>query len=211
VALGLAYEIKSTVRAGRPVTFARWWCAQCGAHEDITINAASKHNPESYARFAANHGWSADAFKKRQCICPKCLDEAAQRKAVKKGENVVKLSAVNDINPAARKPSPEEKARIRAKLDALFDDSKGLYLDSASDQTIGRELDLPWAWVQQVREAAYGPLRVDPELAALKAQIEQAQKIADEAVRVAQEAAKHVATALGAVADHMRKKGLVAR
>lgn len=75
--------------------------------------------------------------------------------------------------------TPSQKSRIRQKLDGLFDDEKGCYLEGYSDQKIGKELDLPSALVGQVRETAYGPIRVDPALANMAREIEAAQSRVD--------------------------------
>jgi hypothetical protein len=86
------------------------------------------------------------------------------------------------IAPAAAAPkqatklTTAQRLRIRSLLDKHFDDEAGCYLDGYSDQRIGAEVDVPWALVTKVREAAYGPIRVDPEIAALRAEIAQARR-----------------------------------
>ena len=84
-----------------------------------------------------------------------------------------------------REPTGDERFRIRGLLDSHFDDKAGCYLSDWSDQKIGTDLNLPWAIVAKIREAAYGPIRVDPEVAklasehaALKARLAQAQETA---------------------------------
>ena len=79
---------------------------------------------------------------------------------------VVALPAPN--KDTHRNPSPSDKTRIRQYLDGHFDDSNGCYLDGASDQSGGQELGVPWAWVQDLREVAYGPLRENPVLTSLR-------------------------------------------
>lgn len=71
---------------------------------------------------------------------------------------------VAEILADARDATPAEKAAIRRKLDETFDDDAGMYLDGASDQSIGTALNIPWSLVRRVREAAYGPIRSDPQL-----------------------------------------------
>ena len=78
----------------------------------------------------------------------------------------------SSLTPLAKAVAPDSKTRIRALLDKHFDDSRGAYLDGYSDQRVGAELDVPWKAVADLREVAYGPLREDPEVAAIKASIE---------------------------------------
>jgi hypothetical protein len=82
------------------------------------------------------------------------------------------IASSSSLTPMAKAVAPDSKTRIRALLDKHFDDSRGAYLDGYSDQRIGTELEVPWKAVADLREVAYGPLREDPELAAIKATIE---------------------------------------
>jgi hypothetical protein len=61
--------------------------------------------------------------------------------------------------------------RIRHKLDEVFDDSKGMYLDGYCDQRVAEDLKLPRKMIEQIREAAYGPIRTDPEIDQLRTDI----------------------------------------
>ena len=63
----------------------------------------------------------------------------------------------------ARRPSPEERLRIRTALDGCFDDARGMFLLGMSDERIAEEAGVPAVWVSDIREAAYGPVRVDAE------------------------------------------------
>lgn len=56
-------------------------------------------------------------------------------------------------------------------LDGHFDEARGMYLEGYSDQRIGKELNIPWACVTQMREAAYGPILVDTEVENLRAKV----------------------------------------
>lgn len=69
---------------------------------------------------------------------------------------------------------PAVRTAIRNKLDAHFDDSRGLYLDGQSDHRIAEELDVPALAVSTLREMAYGPLTADPALDEVTAVLAQA-------------------------------------
>lgn len=62
-----------------------------------------------------------------------------------------------------REPTPNDRLAIRQKLDGCFDDAAGNYLGGESDETIAKALNCPRAWVTNIREAAYGPIRVSAE------------------------------------------------
>jgi len=75
------------------------------------------------------------------------------------------------ITAELREPTPAEKRAIRAALDANFDEDKGAYLTGWSDQRVGETCNLPWRMVEKLRESAYGPLRVDPVIVAVQAEL----------------------------------------
>lgn len=100
----------------------------------------------------------------------------------------------------------DERVGVRNLLDTHFDDKAGAYLNSYSDQRIGKEVNVPWAAVAKMREAAYGPLKSNPELDAIAKMIEtmetklksldaivvDARKAADRAITVANTAVETV-------------------
>jgi hypothetical protein len=57
---------------------------------------------------------------------------------------------------------------IRRLLEENFDDSLGEYLEGSDDQTVALAAKVPRVHVTTIREAAYGPIRVDPALAAAR-------------------------------------------
>ena len=86
-----------------------------------------------------------------------------------------------------REITAAQKQRIRALLDKHFDDSAGAYLDAMSDQKVAEAVGVPRVHVETLREAAYGPIRVTPEMAEARAELEAVRKLlADEAARMAE-------------------------
>lgn len=61
-----------------------------------------------------------------------------------------------------------QRQKVRSLVDDHFDDERGCYAIGWSDQRIGKEVGVPWALVTQLREAAYGPILIDPEVDALR-------------------------------------------
>ena len=70
-----------------------------------------------------------------------------------------------------REPTPNERLKIRGLLDLHFDDAVGNYLGGQSDAMIAEAVAVPRAIVERMREAAYGPIRANPEVVALQAEI----------------------------------------
>ena len=77
-------------------------------------------------------------------------------------------TAVQEEAPSAElKPralTVEERAAVRALLDRHFDDERGAYVIGYSDKRVGIEAEVPWRAVTNLREAAYGPILIDPEM-----------------------------------------------
>lgn len=147
---------------------ARLTCAKCGGHEAITVKSTND-NPELIAKLFIARGWSASPWRMSACICPACMSARPKSDPESKLRNMrvvpmTEKTKVAEILADARDATPAEKAAIRRKLDETFDDDAGMYLDGASDQSIGTALNIPWSLVRRVREAAYGPIRSDPQL-----------------------------------------------
>lgn len=162
------YQVLSLADGGQRRQIARIKCARCDAHEDWTISGS--HNPERACKAFRAMGWECDWSHPTRIACPSCVAERAARRGGDRIEDkVVTLQQPKATTMA--EPTQDQRLRIRALLDKHFDDAKGFYLDGYSDQRIGAEVNVPWAIVQKIREAAYGPIKGDPELDAIKAAI----------------------------------------
>lgn len=155
---------------------ARFQCTRCPT--TIDVRPSDPLNPEGCAKRAIQQGWEADGYRPSVARCPSCC--APTRKPASnppeapqpRKESAAPMAPPDPAKPPAlRDPTQAERMKIRAILDRQFDDSQGCYLDGYSDQKIGEELGIPWAMVSRLREAAYGPIRVDPVIAALRSAI----------------------------------------
>ncbi len=63
--------------------------------------------------------------------------------------------------------TPDQKAALRREMDATFDDAIGRWLDGNSDHLVSEKLGIPRFIVTEYRELSYGPLKEDPEIAAI--------------------------------------------
>lgn len=162
------FEIITRIEEGRRNSFARFNC-RCGNHEDFRI-FMHPLNPEAMAKKASAHGWDASGYQKGRARCPIC------KNTKEKGESPKENDVSEKVTKLPRAVTPDDKRRVREKLDKHFDDSTGRYLDGFSDQKVAEALNIPRVIVEGVREAAYGPLRGNPELDTLKADIEAAHK-----------------------------------
>lgn len=167
-------------------------CDECSASNERPISArAGRLDVFATVAAAVADGWVADPHRPA-AECPAC---AQQRRARRAGDKPTKptttapgephamtsSTAAIAIPPAAAKPAPlprdptqAERQKIRTILDSHFDDAAGCWLEGYSDQRAGEECNVPWSLVTRIREAAYGPIRVDPEVTALMAAIKQA-------------------------------------
>lgn len=162
---------------GRLQPFARFVCVSCQAHFETKFPYAGKRDGPILVERAERLGWEIKGGRLR---CPACA-KARERPPPKRTDIVVlatallekKQMAVSPI-PVARAPSADQRQRIRALLDANFDDAKGRYLEGFSDQKIADDLSVPRVFVEQIREAAYGPIRVSPDAEKLGQEIKAA-------------------------------------
>jgi len=61
---------------------------------------------------------------------------------------------------------------LRGLLDRHFDAYDAMYLAGLSDQALAERVNVPRVVVERMREAAYGPIRVSPEMVAIRTDAE---------------------------------------
>jgi hypothetical protein len=163
-------------------TLARFTCEQCQATTEEFVASGQPLDPEGLAKRAARKGWLAEARSRGRTLCPRCKANKPKNdpdSEIKK----VKQMTVTPIKPIAevREPTTDQRVQIRNLLDKHFDDAKGKYLDGMSDQKVAEAANVPRAIVERMRETAYGPIRVDPEVAAIQALVAELGKQVDAA------------------------------
>lgn len=135
-------------------------CAKCGRTEELVWNR--HNNPQSIAKLFERKGWRFDVYAPSRCVCPVCLGAGGPKRGG------CGMGFPNKVAVGELEATPAQKRRIREMLDGQFDEERGCWLDGFSDQSVAEKLDLPRLLVTQVREAAYGPIRSDPEVEAMR-------------------------------------------
>lgn len=149
-------------------------CSGCGAVGSVPSAAP----PEAAKKTLERRGWVFRTTEKM--FCPAC---AESRKGPKTMSNAPSRPPVLAAVPAptaapAAPPTPprqmtaEEKRRVREALLTHFDDEMGRYTIGWDDARVAKETATPAASVATFREIVFGPLRPDPEIAAIKAEID---------------------------------------
>lgn len=154
--------------------FGRFICRECPAELDIPL--MSPPNPEKMCILARQRGWLTNVHKPTAVFCPKCQGPT------KKPENALLNLPSNNIPETKviemtvkpveiRQPTNEERVRIRNYLDKSFDDAAGCYLDDMNDARIAELVGVPRVVVERLRETAYGPLLLTPEMVKLRVEM----------------------------------------
>ena len=139
--------------------------------------------PAIVVKKAAVARWEADTDRRARCRCPAHAKRAHAKetdvKPAPMNPPVPKEAASNvmTLKPppvasavAVPTPSKDHRISIRLLLDTHFDDSTGMYLDGMTDEKVALQVGVAPAVVERIREAAYGPIRVDTELVELREQ-----------------------------------------
>jgi hypothetical protein len=167
-------------------TVAQFRCVSCSATVDTPVKAGSPLEPETYAKRVALKGWQAWPFKKAKTYCPDCLKPAAKNNPDSELRKVIPMTA--PIVPSAvaapklvsvAPPTSAQRHQVRQHLDKNFDDDAGCYLDGLSDQRVAEMVGVPRIVVEQMREAAYGPIKLDPVVAGMRNEVAQAKRDLD--------------------------------
>jgi hypothetical protein len=160
--------------AGGASTLARFQCVECGATHDEHIISGRPLNVEGLAKRAEAKGWKADARRRNRCWCPRCAGPTAKPKTPDTGTGKV-IPMAPQVAPI-RDITSDQRLRVRALLDKHFDDGPGAYLDGMSDEKVAEQAAVPRIHVERIREAAYGPIRITPEMAEARAELEELRK-----------------------------------
>ena len=202
----LSYTLIQTRESGIPRTHARVNCSRCRAHLEVNILSGDNHLT-LVERHARNAGWLFNKNVASKCVCPSCYlgDHAEPEKdappsqpipetalaaafvaAVNKETQVMPQSIPPRLGsslPSGPKPigapTPQQKMKMREQLDGFYDENLKGYLDGHTDKTIADLCGVPWAWVRDLRDVAYGPLEVDAELQEIREQHRQLGEMRD--------------------------------
>lgn len=99
-----------------------------------------------------------------------------------------------------RKPDRETKRKINDAIGGAWDDSRGRYLANNSDELIARDLSVPRAWVEDIREEFYGDSGGNAEM-------DDFAKVLDEKIKAVEKlytTAIEVADKYGKIVDEMK-------
>lgn len=181
-------------------------CATCPNVGKLPIVAIG-NNPEKIEKMFVRLGWDCNVHKPRLNFCPKCVRQRVIRaedenpKPTRTGGAVLTdapplrgprdaVVAFSDLRAGTRTSSSpkedkmsikdlsaEQKAALRRALDANFDDSTGRFIGDVSDHSISEKLNIPRLTVIEFREASYGELKEDPEIAAFVQQMADAKRV----------------------------------
>jgi RNase P subunit RPR2 len=125
-------------------------CKKCNEKYSFEQSGSpGKKNPNIVVKRLKHIGWEL-RLDKTKATCPKCV-EKRRMPVVKKAEEL-------------KRPEGRVIAEIHASLYEYFDSDKGEFLKGQSDQTIGKNLDVGWKYVKDIREEVYGKLKKDPEV-----------------------------------------------
>lgn len=137
----------------------------------------------------------------------RCLGALAEFKPMPSERPAMKvIVAVGAVSPLAQ----ADRQRIKTALDKHFDDGAGQYLDGKSDQIIADSLGVPRIHVERIREAAYGPIRVTPQMLSLKAEIEAHGNRITEAIKKAEFAIEAAGDLLNLLRERARDNDALA-
>ncbi len=167
-----SYEVATTFAHGHYQRAARFVCAGCGADKFYPLKGKTVP-PDVAANWLSRDGWRSDAHSKTAIRCPACIAGRERHSLTSEPPSAKVIKMAEPAKSVPRELTQAERLRVRAILDKHFDDAAGCWLDGYSDQKAGEEAAVPWAHVTKIREAAYGPIRVDPEIAGLRAELTQ--------------------------------------
>jgi len=140
-------------------------CGECDAVE--TIHMDPQCRPDLIVKKFNLKGWKADERNPARNLCPLCQGAKPQETPVE-----TPMPREDVMADMPKGPTHEQRKRIAQHLRGVFDEQRGRYLESHNDQTVGQELQVPWAWVRECRDLLGFEIKIDPEVEALRNEFE---------------------------------------
>ncbi|SHF01710.1 hypothetical protein SAMN02745157_1447 [Kaistia soli DSM 19436] len=160
-------------------------CGNCGARGHVPSRGATGRGmpPEAINRMFRAKGWELGiaAFSERcpDCVAAAKISETMEEPAMPEIKSPNSIAAIAALPATApRSITPDDRRLIFVKLGDVYDDGAGGYVVGWTDKRVSQDLGCPLAWVSEVREQMFGPLKANPEILAL---LEECRRILDKA------------------------------
>lgn len=165
------FEPATVVYGDKRVRGAAAVCGKCGERGSVQSRESVGDREDAIvAHKMRGLGWHIGKTAKDH-RCPACC---------KGGPAKITPIFQATLSPAAeppRAPSPDDKQIIFEKLRDVYAGGRAGYSGDWTDKRVAEDLGVPWAWVSEVREFAFGPERsnpvIDEQLAQARAVVEQ--------------------------------------
>lgn len=143
---------KCEFEAGHPVYYWEPTCSGCDRVERVKCHKPNEHPVIVEKRLQAL-GWRVG----QRLLCPDCLT-ARKSRPEPEAQPMSKTQPFLAIDPVVaveepRKPTPEDRRRVREALMDVYDEEACRYRVDGSDAKLAAKLDVPRIWVTELREA----------------------------------------------------------
>lgn len=152
----------------------------CGFEGFIIDSSPSGLPPEAVARKLGQRGWDIGRTAAHD-RCPRCSGRSSRtpltppqkraafcriagvaragspKEPIMTATNAHVADALGVAAEAPREPTREDKRKIVDRLDRVYAVGEDRYTKNHSDETVAKFLDVPPAWVAQLRDDLYGP------------------------------------------------------
>lgn len=153
MSLGRTFPEETIDHGGERVRAMVITCAECGAVAYFPAMQTGPRRPPSMARKSfQNKGWVVGSGPRKD-FCPHHAAPAAR-----KGRS--SMPAASSKADAPRTMTREERGIIFAKIGDVYSGER--YVTPWTDQKVADDLNVPRAWVSEVRDAFYGPEGSNP-------------------------------------------------
>lgn len=151
-------------------------CSECPVFQDISANTNNGSRAhDDLLKIWDRGGWHVGR-QASQDLCSACQTKhrLARKQPAQPKETAPMNASPTSIADIARRVASattepremsfEDRRIILSKLQETYVDEKVGYGPGWTDQRIGQDLGIPWAWVSALREANFGPVRDNEEI-----------------------------------------------
>lgn len=168
-------------------------CSKCGCVDHIgQQNMGEAVAQDQVPKKFAAKGWTVGR-RAQDDLCPEHTRQEEERRRSRPALKIVEAPVQQLKADPPRKMSFSDKRVIIAKLEDVYVSEQVGYDTGWNDERVANDLGVPRAWVEEIRDANFGPIRVDEASVAAIQHAEALLQKANDALAQAQELERRVA------------------
>jgi len=138
-------------------------CCECREEDFVVMTGRSRLPPEVILRKFSQAGWAIGKHA-RDDLCPACIAKSDKRVKTMDKPATTSLAKPALVIAPPREMSRDDRRVIFAKLEEVYVSEAVGYSPGWSDDRVSKDMNVPRAWVEKIRDENFGPIKDSEEV-----------------------------------------------